>query len=192
MALSTHAKLSKFKGLDSYVSEAYRISKEHGFHDRDNTPKASTLEDRVALIHTEVSEAFEEIRAGGSLTEWRCGPGGKPEGFPIEIADVCIRLFDLAGSYGLSLASEFEVYFWKFAFDAEMFRAMPLGEVINKLHERANFIRHSSYNELAQDIVHVIEEVVMACFALGIDIDEAVRVKMEYNETREHMHGKKF
>lgn len=60
----------------------------------------------LALIHSEVSEALEEYR--------RCGPGcplqntisgenGKPEGLPIELADILIRVFDLAEALGIRL-----------------------------------------------------------------------------------------
>lgn len=75
----------------------------------------------MALITSEVSEAFEAYRdgdpvdelkygyktdAGTVFTEYRDdedGNLGKPEGVPAELADVLIRVFDFAGAYGIPL-----------------------------------------------------------------------------------------
>lgn len=55
---------------------------------------------RCSLIHSEVSEAVEAIRKGelkGSTHN------GKPEGLPSELADVLIRVADLAQGLGIDL-----------------------------------------------------------------------------------------
>jgi len=89
--------------------------------------------EKIALIHSEVSEALEEYRNGRALNETYWPAGGprdeegrlnKPEGIPSELADIVIRVMDLA-------------------------------------------------------------------FAAGIDLGEAVTMKMEFNSTRPHMHGGK-
>lgn len=76
--------------------------------------------EQLALFHSEVSEALEEWRAGHALTEvyhvqrelGREPDGtvimskpGKPEGFPIELADILIRVFDTAAAYHIDLES---------------------------------------------------------------------------------------
>ncbi len=43
-------------------------------------------------------------------------------------------------------------------------------------------------SELADTIIRTLD----ACAAWGIDIEEAIRIKMEYNLTRGRLHGKKF
>lgn len=51
---------------------------------------------------TELSEAYEEWRNGHVLNEVRV-ENGKPEGIPIELADVFIRIFDFCGHFGIDL-----------------------------------------------------------------------------------------
>lgn len=58
----------------------------------------------IALAHTELSEALEEWRHGHPITEVRIEQG-KPEGVPVEFADVVIRILDTAEAYGFDLGA---------------------------------------------------------------------------------------
>lgn len=110
-----------------FQDECYEIAATSGFHDNDSTdPELAGLQlaRRLLLVISEVTEAFEELRKGLPPTlVYMSGGGVKPEGVPIELADVVIRVFNLA--------------------EAE-----------------------------------------------GIDLSEAINLKMAYNRTRERMHGK--
>ena len=86
-------------GLRTLCLAAHAMAKAKGFWETDRN-----VGELLALMHSEISEALEEYRAGRPLTAIRLDPTtGKPEGFPIELADLLIRVFDLAGKFGINL-----------------------------------------------------------------------------------------
>lgn len=69
----------------------------------------------IALLHTEISEAYEEYRDNHepneiyystNFSKYRNTP--KPEGVPIELADLAIRLLHMCHAYGIDLEDAIE------------------------------------------------------------------------------------
>lgn len=63
-----------------------------------------TFGEFIALVHTELSEALEEYRAGADFREVRRGEDGEVKGIPIELADVVIRVVEQCAALGIDLA----------------------------------------------------------------------------------------
>ncbi|MGL5912269.1 MAG: hypothetical protein ACRCZP_19850 [Phycicoccus sp.] len=65
------------------------------------TYQLNSIAAKLALVHREVSEALECVR--DRQFEYVTGETGKPEGLPTELADIVIRVADLAGALGINL-----------------------------------------------------------------------------------------
>lgn len=125
--------------ITELVNRSHELAKEKGWYEGQQWPDgrvkshAINVGERLALVHSEISEALEEYRKHGVIR--RCpscngtgkvndttdhvmcdGAGfqeiyvenGKPEGFSVELADAVIRIFDLCGAVGVDLAAAIE------------------------------------------------------------------------------------
>lgn len=116
--------------------EVHQIARDHGWWDDEEQANIPT---KIALMHSELSEALEEYRsdkmdlyyAPGRIEihgegVYEAGEGDvkvvteftpvgatvkepKPEGFGVELADTIIRILDLAGFLGLDMAALVEL-----------------------------------------------------------------------------------
>ncbi|HNV18249.1 MAG TPA: hypothetical protein PKJ52_01250 [Rectinema sp.] len=78
--------MEQILSLNNYAATVWRITDEKGFHGIGR----SQVED-IALMHCELSEAVEEIRAGNVPIYY---VHGKPEGVVVELLDCVIRILD--------------------------------------------------------------------------------------------------
>lgn len=85
------------------IEESYKCAMDKGWWPPDESPN---FPEKIALMHSELSEALEEYRNGHALQEvYYVDKNGqqKPEGIPIELADVLIRIADLCGHYNIDI-----------------------------------------------------------------------------------------
>ena len=94
------------KHFDAFQDECAQISYDHGFHENDeNIPLEEMGAIRLALIHSEVSEALAELRKPGD--EWADSEHDLDgvNGLEEELADIVIRVADMAATLGLDLSN---------------------------------------------------------------------------------------
>ena len=81
------------KTVREWQEEAFEIAESKGMHERTPFDRAGTLL-RLCLIHTEVSETAQVVKRRGLE---------KRDEIAEEMADTCIRIFDLAEGLGIDL-----------------------------------------------------------------------------------------
>jgi NTP pyrophosphatase (non-canonical NTP hydrolase) len=79
-------------------ADIHQNAVEHGWWEEERN-----FGELMMLIATEVSEAYEHYRNNQDIVEVFYGKGDKPDGVPIELADVIIRVLDVAGHYGMDM-----------------------------------------------------------------------------------------
>lgn len=90
--------------------ETYAIAVEKGWHSEQRT-----IGDLIALCHSELSEALEWYRDAKGEKTWittifkDTEKGNKPEGFPVELADLIMRVTDMAEFFGIDLEAAIRV-----------------------------------------------------------------------------------
>lgn len=94
--------MSNSTDLRNIQKAVWRTAEEHGWH-----KEIDSIPVKLVMIHSEVSEALEEYR--NTPPECEVSPiyynegSEKPEGFGVELADVVIRVLDLAEMLGMDL-----------------------------------------------------------------------------------------
>jgi NTP pyrophosphatase (non-canonical NTP hydrolase) len=82
-------------------------SVDHGWWDGADIEDPREIAAKLALIHSEVSEALEDLREEEMVSSSYRNTDSKPCGFPSELADIVIRALDLAEALNIDL--EFEI-----------------------------------------------------------------------------------
>jgi NTP pyrophosphatase (non-canonical NTP hydrolase) len=84
--------------LNAMVQEITDTARKSGWEENWNDYE------KLALCHSEISEALEELRNGHAPCEVYFNEGSaKPEGFGIELADCIIRIAHICGHHGVDL-----------------------------------------------------------------------------------------
>lgn len=146
--------------------------------------------EKIALIHSELSEALEDYRVGKMVTV--CRADGKPEGFPSELADVVIRVYDLLGAMGYSIGDGAGGA----RAPGRMLKTVPAQ--IAGLHLIASDAMiewrgspHAVCQFALEELVNLTLAIQYIANQLGIDLVAEIKMKQSHNRLRSHRHGGK-
>lgn len=196
--------------LNELAKEAHQISVEHGWW----SPEPS-FGDLVSLMHSELSEALEEYRAGNRIRPGKPTPmvyySGrgyvatdttecckKPEGIAVELADCIIRILDWMGKEQMDAVEMLDESTKCLMCDVpkRIYNA-SLGDCISRWHlllslGYACWCRDSVTYDAAMRIALCMAEIMAWADSEGLDMDAIIREKMAYNRTRPYRHGGKL
>lgn len=175
------------------VKEIHQNAVDHGWWDEERG-----LPEIVALIHSELSEALEEFRNGKPKFYYEMEEEAtlyadgmpvekyerkKPEGIVVELADCVIRILDYCGRRNIDIAGVLEAR-----------RAGNDTYALPELVAECHFLISQAFKsgeEMPLYFAECINIIAFWCKENGGDLEEAIRIKHEYNKSRPYRHGGK-
>lgn len=188
--------------VEAVIKEAYENAIEKGFHDgRDN------IHEKIMLIISEIGEALEADRDGNradfedlEVCQNSIIKSGMTEEssritafkntikdtFEDELADVFIRLADLAGYMKVEAD-------WSLV-SVDRFKNIPenTGEQLLLLTKTVCGIKEGLGPGLKYVFIDAMSFLLLIAKYHNVDIEKHIELKMEYNKSRPALHGKKY
>ena len=187
--------------IDEFIARSFKTATEHGFHD-----EKTSYGHQMMLVVSEIGEAVEADRkcrhsqlamfererntpqaAEHVLKHFQfCFEQFVKDTVEDEMADVCIRLFDMCGYFNVvPYCSKTEIESlrddWKEAFGDMSFCEQAFCLVNLLCDDDANVTFGTSLAFIYYWSQHH-----------GIDLVRHIKLKMQYNESRGYKHGKKY
>lgn len=169
--------MTNSKKLTELAQQCSAITKEKGFFDVWAGDEIGLLKHNVLQQYGELAEAYEAKRKGKFYT----GEFEK-DTFEDELADVCIFGLSCLGYFDYEVKFSTPLISWCY-YDYEEFY-LSIIELFNS--------EFSGDIGMLIHINNVLVSVVKYCEHHNIDIFMHIEQKMQYNASREKLHGKKF
>lgn len=176
----------QFNDLIALQYEILNNAKEHGFHNEDYSD-----EHCIALIISELCEALVADRKGIHANFYayverarrttKAFPRFIKDTFEDELADSIIRILDFCALRNIKL---------DYIDRGEMHCSVP--EAVYEICESLFFRVPGEENTLQKNLSNALAEIVALCNGRNIPIRTYIQMKMDYNKTREYLHGKLY
>lgn len=187
------------------IERAYSCARAHGFHEEDLSEAHYLM-----LVLSEIGEAVEADRKGNRCDnvsfENILGSSSNgaifkfvferyiKDGVEDELADVCIRLYDLCGALGIEPSVEYDDLGADFVniFGADTFceRMYYLSRLLCSTN---GVVEDDGTDECLPQVVGCALSFLFALAKeMGVDLMQHIELKMKYNEARPYKNGKKY
>lgn len=200
--------------LFNLIEETFKVASSKGFWDKQFTEKEGYVQEKCMLVVSEMGEALEAHRKNRrcKIEQWnnKAGdwftkiPNGAYNDFELiikdtfedEIADVYIRVMDLIGGYMNSDILKENIWQWK----VKVSSSTPTTKNIGKLL-LANTAAACSLGICLEDKDFQNSSIYAGQLLGGMqqianhwnfDLEKHIKLKLEYNNTRERLHGKEY
>lgn len=194
------------KQINEWVKKAYDNAVKHGWHEEEKSNAHWLM-----MVCTEVAEAVQADRKGNYMDDldeeglktvlakdhvglfnkyYSDTIEGKVES---ELADICIRVFDLMGVCNVEAKDGFSTFGYEVKYAKEhSFTENAI--MVTRTIVLCNL--NSSISVKAEMFCVLYKSILSSVFewaeALGIDLVQHINLKMRYNESREYHHGNKL
>ena len=190
--------------LNKFAQAVHENAVKHGWWDEERT-----FGEIIALCHSELSEALEELRTnrpmmyfvetnGFVVTDMSERKDEKPEGIAVELADCIIRVLDYFGKEELDVDALMQEAMKAVMCDVPgRIYAATLGDCISRWHLLLS-LAYSCWCEASGTHASALRMARCVCEILawgkvtdGVDFEMILDIKHEYNKTRPYRHGGK-
>ena len=190
--------------LNKFAQAVHENAVKHGWWDEERT-----FGEIIALCHSELSEALEELRTnrpmmyfvetnGFVVTDMSERKDEKPEGIAVELADCIIRVLDYFGKEELDVDALMQEAMKDVMCDVPgRIYAATLSDCISRWHlllslAYACWCKASSTHASALRMARCVCEILAwGKVTDGVDFEMILDIKHEYNKTRPYRHGGK-
>lgn len=189
--------------LNKFAQAVHENAVKHGWWDEERT-----FGEIIALCHSELSEALEELRTnrpmmyfvetnGFVVTDMSERKDEKPEGIAVELADCIIRVLDYFGKEELDVDALMQEAMKDVMCDVPgRIYAATLSDCISRWHlllslAYACWCKASGSHAAALRMARCICEIKVWARENGVDMEAVLNIKHEYNKGRPYRHGGK-
>ena len=179
--------------MNHYRDKAYEIAKSNGFHNEEYS-----VEHYKCLIISELMEAVEADRKGyradwEAYEKYDCRISFQEnferhikDSVEDELADACIRIFDLAGATHTDLTPPNDGFKIK--------GYTSCGRLTEHIYNICRiFTDGGLFTDLTPTLIGAIAYLkFIADDVIGFELFKHIELKMAYNETRQRLHGKRY
>ena len=190
--------------LNKFAQAVHENAVKHGWWDEERT-----FGEIIALCHSELSEALEELRTnrpmmyfvetnGFVVTDMSERKDEKPEGIAVELADCIIRVLDYFGKEELDVDALMQEAMKDVMCDVPgRIYAATMSDCISRWHLLLSLAyacwckasgTHASALRMARCVCEILA---WGKVTDGVDFEMILDIKHEYNKTRPYRHGGK-